>query len=328
MHVARHYAWDVDGAETTQRPELVATGIGLALEALAAEVTTAFERSGVASILLKGPAVIRWLYPESTDRYSVDVDLLVPPADLGRAEVVLAELDFEPFEPRRDDKHARSWVRAPDGLSVDLHRRVVGVGVTDEQAWEVLWGVTEGLEVCGTTTSVLQPHARALHLALHAAQETPDKDKALRDLGRGLELLEFELWREAHVLAIQLDALPGFGAGLRLLPGGEAVARELQLPMQVTPEVALRAAGAPDLSLAMNRALERRGVLARAKYVVTRAFPSRAAIRAWSPLARRGRIGLLMAYFWRVVWLAKGFVPAVRAVRAARAKSRRVPGDA
>ena len=64
--------------ETVDRaPELIAAGIGLALEAMAVEVTTAFARSGIASILLKGPSVIRWLYPATTDRYSVDVDLLV-----------------------------------------------------------------------------------------------------------------------------------------------------------------------------------------------------------------------------------------------------------
>jgi hypothetical protein len=202
------------------------------------------------------------------------------------------------------------------------------VGASEERAWEILWGVTEELQVSATTLRVLQPPARALHLALHAAQETPDKDKALRDLARGLEVLEPEVWREAHTLAIHLDALPAFGAGLRLLPTGDAVARVLQLPMQVTPEVALRAAGAPDLSLTMNRLLETRGVVARAKYASTRAFPSPAAMRAWTPLAGRGRRGLALAYAWRVVWLATRVVPAVRAVRAARAESARVPGDA
>ena len=214
-----------DGIETTRRrPELIAAGVGLALDALAVEVTTAFERSDVESIVLKGPAVIRWLYPETTDRYSVDVDVLVAPGSLARAEATLTELGLEPFEPRRDDKHARSWVRPRDVLIVDLHRSVVGVGVDDERAWEILSHVTERLDVGGADVSVLQPHGRALHLALHAAQETPDKGQALRDLGRGLELLELDVWRRARVLAARLDALPGLGAGLRLLPDGRAQA--------------------------------------------------------------------------------------------------------
>ena len=317
-----------EGVETANRaPELIATGIGLALEALAVEVTTAFERSGIPSILLKGPAVIRWLYPASTDRYSVDVDLLVAPADLARAEAALAELEFEPFEPRRDDKHARSWVRPGDALPVDLHRSIVGVGVTDEHAWDILSGVTEQLEMCGATVSVLQPHGRALHVALHAAQETPDKEKALRDLGRALELVDFDVWQEARVLAIELDALPGLGAGLRLLPAGDAVARKLELPNYVTAEIALRTAGAPDLSLGMNHLLELDGTTTRARYVASRAFPSPAAMRAWTPLARRGRFGLAAAYMWRVPWLATRLVPALRAVYSARRENRRPFSD-
>jgi hypothetical protein len=305
-----------------RRSALIATGVGLSLEALAARVSTEFEEAGILSILLKGPAVIRWLYPETTDRYSVDVDLLVASKDLVRAEATLARLGFEPFEPRRDDKHARSWVRSGDALPVDLHRSMVGVGVDDETAWEVLSGVTEHFAVGGVTLSVLQPHGRALHLALHAAQEIPDKEQALRDLGRGLDLLELDVWRQARALAVRLDALPGLGAGLRLLPEGETVARELQLPERVTSEVALRAGGAPDLSLGMNRLLEMDGAIARARYAASRAFPSPAAMQAWSPLARRGRFGLAAAYAWRVPWLGLRLVPALRAVRAARGESK------
>jgi len=301
-----------------RRPELIAAGVGLTLETLAVEVTTAFERSGVPSIVLKGPSVIRWLYPAATDRYSVDVDLLVAPADLARAEATLAGLGFDPFEPSREDKHARSWVRPADALPVDLHRSIVGVGADDESAWQILAGVTERLDVRGGSLSVLQPHGRALHLALHAAQEIPDKTQALRDLRRGLELLEPDVWRRACVLAVELDALPGLGAGLRLLPEGARVAHELQLPDRVTAEIVLRAAGAPDLSLGMNRLLELDGATTRARYVASRAFPSPAAMRAWSPLARRGRPGLAAAYAWRLPWLVTRLVPAFRAVRAAR----------
>ena len=313
---------DDDVEAPGRRPELIAAGVGLALEALAVEVTTALGRSGIENIVLKGPSVIRWLYPADTDRYSVDVDLLVAPADLERAEATLAARGFEPFEPGREDKHARSWIRPGEPLPVDLHRSLVGVGVDDAIAWTVLSGLTDRLEVPGGALSVLQPHGRALHLALHAAQETPDKQQALRDLGRGLELLSFEDWRQACDLAARLDALPALGAGLRLLPEGEMVARELQLPTRVTTEIALRATGAPDLSLGVNRLLEMKGVTDRARYAASRAFPSPAGMRAWSPLARRGRVGLAAAYARRLPWLAARVVPALRAVRAARGVSK------
>lgn len=317
-----------EGVEAARRPELIAAGVGLALEALALEVTTELEGSGIPNVLLKGPSVIRWLYPETTDRYSVDVDLLVAPAELERAEAILAGLGFEPFEPRRDDKHARSWMRRGEALPVDLHRSLVGVGVDDVSAWKILSRATELLDVGGATVAVLQPHGRALHLALHAAQETPDKAQALRDLARALRMLEREVWRRARTLAMELDALPALGAGLRLLPEGASVADELRLPERVTTEIALRTGGAPDLSLGMNRLLEMDGTATRARYAATRAFPSPSAMRAWSPLARNGRLGLAAAYAWRIPWLAMRLVPALRAVRAARGASKDHPLDA
>ena len=100
------------------------------------------------------------------------------------------------------------------------------------------------------------------------------------------------------------------------------IARELQLPEHVTPEIALRVAGPPALSLGINHLLELDGTVTRARYVAARAFPSPAAMRAWSPLARRGRLGLAAAYAWRVPWLAAHVVPAIKAVRAARGSSK------
>ena len=70
------------------------------------------------------------------------------------------------------------------------------------------------------------------------------------------------------------------------------------------------------------------GVAARARYAASRAMPSPAAMRAWTPLARRGRLGLAAAYAWRLPWLAARLVPALRAVRAARDASKGQSVDA
>ena len=310
-----------EGLETaSHRPDLIAAGVGLSLEALAAEVTTAFAGSDIPSILLKGPAVIRWLYPATTDRFSVDVDLLVAPADLTRAEGVLSTLGFAPFEPRRGDKHARSWVRG--ALPVDLHRGLVGIGVSDEIAWRSCSGRSSTWRYAARPSRV---RTRTVGLSTWLCtrhRRHPTRRRTLRDLGRGLELLEPEVWRQARALAVRLDALPGLGAGLRLLPEGDRVAHDLRLPERVTTEIALRAEGAPDLSLGMNRLLEMNGTRARVRYAASRAFPSPAAMRAWSPLARRGGFGLAAAYVWRVPWLATRLVPALRAVRTARGVSK------
>ena len=86
MHASR----SVVRARLPARAELVAAGVNLVHDATAAEVVGALSDAGVRSIVLKGPAVIRWLYPEITDRFSVDVDMLVSPEDVDQAGRALA----------------------------------------------------------------------------------------------------------------------------------------------------------------------------------------------------------------------------------------------
>ena len=54
------------------------------------ELTAALEAAGIRSILLKGPAIKLWLYAEDESRHYWDIDLLVSPAELPRAESVAA----------------------------------------------------------------------------------------------------------------------------------------------------------------------------------------------------------------------------------------------
>jgi len=55
----------------------LAAALSLHLDAVTAEVVEAFRAVGVRTILLRGPAVGKWLYQEVGDRSYVDVDLLV-----------------------------------------------------------------------------------------------------------------------------------------------------------------------------------------------------------------------------------------------------------
>ncbi len=52
-------------------------------------VVDALEAAGIESVLLTGPALARTVYPDLALRQSVDIDLLVRPADVIAAEAVL-----------------------------------------------------------------------------------------------------------------------------------------------------------------------------------------------------------------------------------------------
>ena len=53
----------------------------LALDAVTSDLVDAFDAAGIDTVLLKGPATVRWLYADNPGRrlYS-DIDLLVSPA--------------------------------------------------------------------------------------------------------------------------------------------------------------------------------------------------------------------------------------------------------
>ncbi len=296
-------------------PEAVAAARTLVAEALVPEVVTALKEAGVRPILLKGLAVARWLYQDGSRTYK-DTDLLVDPNQVGAAESVLRHLGFE--HPPLDDLpldrpwHAHAWHRGDGVGSIDLHRTLIGVGVPPEELWRVLCVRTEVVRVAHADVEILDPPARALHVALHAAQDGARRGTAREDLVRGLDQLPESIWTEADELAVRLRAVPAFVAGLRLVPAGAELAARLGLPDEASVEISLRAQAAPSISLGLDWLINTPGVGRKLVLVAHKLVPPLAFMRAWSPLARRGPLGVVLAYIWRVVWLCRNTPGALR----------------
>jgi hypothetical protein len=290
----------------------------LVLEAATGEVWEALAADGVPSIVLKGPAVARWLYEDEPTRSYVDIDLLVAPDRFAEAGATLRRLGFRRAHA---SEHADVWARGADGVVVDLHSYLVGAP-RGPDAWEVLAGLTERMEVGGRSVDVLDRSARALHVVLHAAQHGLREERSLGDLERALERLPPALWDEVAALAARLGAEGALATGLRLVARGREEAERLGLPSQRTAEQALRAATAPPTALGLQRFVRTPGVRAKARLLIEELAPSPSFMRAWSPLARRGPAGLGVAYVWRPVWLAWRLGPALRAWQRARRAAR------
>ena len=173
----------------------------LALDAGTVEVLRAFEQAGVEALLLKGPSIARWLYAEGEPRTYIDCDLLVAPTDVLAAEEVLASLSFtRQFDDREMPswwrEHASAWSRGGDGLTVDLHRTLPGVGVDAEGVWRALSAETDVVLVARHPVPTLSLPGRALHVALHAAQHGPGWARPIADLERALAAADDDLWLE------------------------------------------------------------------------------------------------------------------------------------
>jgi hypothetical protein len=102
--------------------------------AASGELLRLFESAGVPLLFLKGAALGALAYGNPSLKSAIDIDLLIEPADLGRAAALLRESGFHLVAPRdtSDDHILQSWHRrwkesvwanANLVLQIDLHTR-------------------------------------------------------------------------------------------------------------------------------------------------------------------------------------------------------------
>lgn len=329
-HIARMLGARLASRHVTEVPVLgepVAWAVRcLVIDQVTAEVVGALAGAGIDSLLLKGPSLAAWLYPEGGRSY-VDTDLLVPPASFLPAQEVLVGLGFADtergFSRHERASHAATYERAaPGGLTcwVDLHQSLSALRSDPQEVWETLASGSEEMVVGGRRLRVLGRTGLALHVALHAAHHgLVDGERPLEDLRRALGVVSLTQWAESAALATRLGAEDAFGVGLRLLPEGQELSTALGLASSARPAVRLAAGRRPRGADALATVAEAPSLwegLARASRVL---IPSRASVRRSRPVARRGRIGLVVGYVSRLGRMAVELGPALLAwVRARR----------
>ena len=228
---------------------------GLLLDAAGAEAIAWLQAEEIGVVLLKGPVIASWLYDPDEERTYRDIDLLVEPSRFDDALRVLDRLGYTALAVRQTGTQAqpRALPLRRGGAVLDVHSKLLGVGVDEVEAWQILTSRTEQFRLNGITVSTLALPARALHLGLHAAQRGARDQHTIEDLRRGLTRLEFGVWIQAAELAQALKATAAFSVGLRLTTDGRSVADRLHLSTQASAETQLRADAASDAVLFIER---------------------------------------------------------------------------
>lgn len=275
----------------------------LAVDRLTAEVCASLDGAGIESVVLKGPAIAEWLYPGEVRHYG-DSDVMVRPADWRHAVGVLERLGFrsrlEPMDhPRLESFASTAFVSGVDNL--DLHRTLQGLEGNPALIAESLIATADRQVVGGAELRVPARRALLLHVTLHAAQHF--HGRPIEDLRRAIALADEPLWREALELAHRFDGVPAFVSGLRLLPEGVELTRRLGIDVVRSPLHELRRQRIPTAEGMEALLTPGLGIRQRIVTVAGELLPSAEFMRWWTPLARRGRLGLAAAYVWRVVWL-------------------------
>ncbi|MDQ3897672.1 MAG: nucleotidyltransferase family protein [Actinomycetota bacterium] len=301
-------------AGATEGTDVFSVARALLLDRAAGRAFQHLAASGVPSILLKGATIATWLYTDGSARPYRDIDLLVSPADFDRAINLLAELGYVLRVAGADASELgpkELELVGPGNVCIDLHHGLLGAEAPPDHCWNVLSGRTIRMSVGGAEeVRVLDVPARAMHLALHAAQNGPVDRKAINDLERGLATLDRSDWVEATKVAEEIGALEAFAAGLRILPAGRVLADDLALTRTMSVELALRTRSVTQNAIFFERLADTAGARNKIRLLVRKMFPTAATLRLNSPLANRGRLGLLCAWAVHPFSVAVRFVPA------------------
>ena len=275
----------------------------LNVDRVSAEITERLEAEDIEVLLVKGPVIGAWLYPGEVRPYG-DSDLVVRQCDWARAVALLQSLGFRDFlgpleHPRMESHAGTGFLRGGD--NVDLHSTLPGLDADPERVWSALFDSSEGMDIGGRRIRVPARPAILLHVALHAVHHVDGKPIA--DLHRALAIATDDEWRAAASLANGLNGLPAFASGLRLAPDGERLVTRLGLGHAGSVHFDLRTAQVPlaeglDKLLAADVTLRERATI-----IARELVPNPEFMRWWSPLARRGRRGLVASYPWRWAWL-------------------------
>lgn len=292
------------------------------VDRLVIDTSRAFHEAGIDHVLLKGPSIATWLYDPDEVRPYGDADFLVERHNWDIAIGVLREQGFEDAlakmaHPRMESFHSHPWSSKTRG-EVDMHATLEGLGADIDVVWTQLTAERETLALPEGEVEILAEPGRLLHVALHVAQHRDGQP--LEDLERALAQVPDERWIAAVELAERIDGVAALLSGLRALEAGEALVQRLGLRDVHSVETLLRADQVP-LAEGLHELSATPGFRAKLKLLIGELAPSPEFMRWWSPLARRGRAGLVAAYLWRPLYLVTRLPAAVRALITARRKA-------
>lgn len=283
-------------------------------DAAGAAVRVQLERAGIEHLVIKGRAFADRLYRQFWDRPYADTDIIIRLADRVRAEHVLEALGYARKDRDADllggAGYSHTFVHG-DGAVIDLHWNLSGAGAAPEVTWELLCDHSRETAIGGLPARVPDDGATALIVVLHNAHHGARWPTTKPDLDRAASMLAPDAWRCAQGLARRLGAEEAFAAGLALSESGRELAHQLGADATVSLEYRLRADPVSYRAWALHRATTARGARARARVVAEVILPAPTAMRQSFTLARRGPLGLALAYLLRPIRLATGVLPSL-----------------
>ncbi|MGH9025749.1 MAG: nucleotidyltransferase family protein [Acidimicrobiia bacterium] len=167
-----------------------ALGLDLRLERVLLNRTADLHEAGIATRVLKGPALAHTIYPDPGLRSFRDVDLLVPGRDYDAAIAVLCadggRLRYSEPRPGFNRRFGKGvCITTPDGFEIDLHRTLAAGPFGLALDPDSLFSTASTFSLGGRLLEGLDPEARFIHACVHARLgDTVPRLVPLRDVAQ------------------------------------------------------------------------------------------------------------------------------------------------
>ena len=170
-----------------------------------AGIAEAFQAHGIPFALFKGAALSSQLYGQLAAREYNDLDLIVPLADVARAEDLLSARGYRPaFSEARFRRffqgHQGQTAFRRDGgtVDLDLHWTFSGAFLPFPLQEGEIWGRLTSVSIAGVDVPTLAPADTVLLLAGHGTKEGWRSLMWLRDFAFAVERWHDLDWAELH----------------------------------------------------------------------------------------------------------------------------------
>jgi predicted CoA-binding protein len=161
-----------------------------------AKVISAFKQRGIPVIPLKGTVLAEILCGNLALRHIEDIDILVHPIDVPRANSILVELGYKQlYKPptwRHPFHEVPYYKRAKFSIYLELHH-----GLDDKTfvpiSEQALWRRAQQFQTHGISTLVLSPEDNLLFLSTHLSRQVTELLKYIGDISELLKKYEVTL---------------------------------------------------------------------------------------------------------------------------------------
>ena len=135
-------------------------------------ILSAFNKEGIPVVLLKGAALLDTVYRDISLRPMSDLDILVRPEDIGRAEALVLGLDYTYLVQQADEpddlnnRHLSNLAHRKKGILLEVHRHIVDANDAFHFDISDFWARARPIRKTQAEALVFSPEDLLIHLSI------------------------------------------------------------------------------------------------------------------------------------------------------------------